>query len=171
MRQLRSKPGSCRARESLRQKSFECQADYSMLNEEQRSFEPGWTINQTTTVYSSTIRQALQYQLGDELDAYVNVGEHATYSRSGYVYTFRGRLSDLRSNLSQLHQLQWIDGQTRAVIIQISLYNPSEQMFTSVTFLAEFLSTSGVFPQAHFQPLNLQGASLNLQHCDFVFLI
>ena len=167
MRQLRSKPDSCRVPESLRQTISECQADYSMLNEEQRSFEPGWTINQTTAIYSSTIRQAFQYQLGDELNAYVNVGEHATYSRSGYVYAFRGRLSDLRSNLSQLHQLQWIDGQTRAVIIQMSLYNSNVQMFTSVTFLVEFLSTSGAWPQAHFQPLNLEGASLNLQHSDF----
>ncbi|CAF4334284.1 unnamed protein product, partial [Adineta steineri] len=67
---------------------------------------------------------------------------------------FRGRLVDLQSNLSTLHQLGWIDDKTRAVIIQLTLYNPNVQLFTSVTFLAEFLSSSGVYPTAHFEPFN-----------------
>jgi hypothetical protein len=156
---LRIKPDSCRVSDSIRQQIVKCHADYSLFNEEQRSFEPGWT-NQTTTVYSSAIREAFEYQSGDQLGTYAYVGDYATYSSNGYVYEFRGSLSDLRSNLSQLHELQWIDDQTRAVIIQMSLYNPNVQMFTSVTCLVELLSTGGVFPQALFEPLNLQGLLL-----------
>ncbi|CAF4334995.1 unnamed protein product, partial [Adineta steineri] len=72
-------------------------------------------------------------------------------------YEFRGRLSDIKSNLSLLHQLQWIDSKTRAVIIQLTLYNPNVALFTSVTFLLEFLSASGVYPSARFEPLNFYG--------------
>jgi hypothetical protein len=68
------------------------------------------------------------------LDTYT----YRSYGDGGYVYEFRGLLSDLRSNLSGLHELGWIDIQTRALIIQLSLYNPSVKLFTSVTFLAEF---------------------------------
>ncbi len=41
----------------------------------------------------------------------------------------------------------------------MNLYNPNVEMFTSVTFLAEFLSTGGVFPTSHFEPINFQGQS------------
>ncbi|CAF4037368.1 unnamed protein product [Adineta steineri] len=94
--------------------------------EEKHSFEPGW-INQTTQVYSS----------------------------GGYVYEFRGRLIDLQSNLSKLHQLKWIDRQTRAVIIQFNL-------FTSITLLMEFLSTGSIYPQSCFDPFYFQNSGLIL---------
>ena len=92
-----------------------------------------------------------------DLDTYIYVGDHGSYGGGGYVYEFRGRLSDLQSNLSQLHQLEWIDSQTRAVIIQLTLYNPNVQLFTSLTFLAEFLSSSGVYPTSRFEPMNFYG--------------
>jgi hypothetical protein len=97
------------------------------------------------------------YQTGDELDnRFVYVGDHGTYGTGGYVYEFRGRLSDLQSNLSELHRLNWTDCQTRAIIIQFNLYNPNVALFTSVTLLVEFLSTGGLIPQNSFQPLSFQ---------------
>ena len=81
------------------------------------------------------------------------------YGSGGYVYEFRGRLIDLQSNLSQLHELEWIDSQTRAVIIQFNLYNPNVELFTSITLLTEFLSTSGLYPQSHFEPFSFQSKS------------
>jgi polycystin 1L2 len=98
------------------------------------------------------------YQTGDQLDnTFVYVGDHGTYGTGGYVYEYRGRLSDLQSNLSELHRLNWTDCQTRAIIIQINLYNPNVALFTSVTLLVEFLSTGGLIPQNSFQPLSFQG--------------
>ncbi len=82
---------------------------------------------------------------------------YSGYSGNGYVYEFRGRLIDLQSNLSELHQLEWIDNYSRSVIIQISLYNPDVELFTSVIFLIEFLSTGGISPTARFEPINFYG--------------
>jgi len=155
---LNNNSDSCQVPKSVEELIPKCETDYSLLSEEQQSFEPGW-INQTTQTYSSSILQAFLYQSSDKLDTYIYVGDYATYNGDGYLYEFRGSLSNLRSNLSQLHQLEWIDEETRAVIIQISLYNPNVQMFTSVTFLVEFLSTGGVFPTSHFDPINFQGQS------------
>ncbi|CAF3958264.1 unnamed protein product, partial [Adineta steineri] len=53
-----------------------------------------------------------------------------------------------------LHQLDWIDEKTRAVFIQLTLYNPSVQLLTAVTLLAEFLPTGGIYTTAHFEPIN-----------------
>ncbi|CAF1675262.1 unnamed protein product, partial [Adineta ricciae] len=70
---------------------------------------------------------------------------------------FRGCLSELRSNLSLLRQFKWIDQYTRAILIQMSLYNPNIQMFTSVSFLLELLPAGGVSPSTRFEPFYVQG--------------
>jgi hypothetical protein len=61
----------------------------------------------------------------------------------------------MQDNLTKLRELSWIDSQTRVIIIQLTLYNSNIQLFTSATFLIEFLSTGGVFPQSRFQPIDL----------------
>ncbi|UJR09075.1 hypothetical protein I4U23_013322 [Adineta vaga] len=155
MRQLRIKTELCDDQRLITR----CEHSYSIFNEDKRSFEPGW-INETTMVtmsggkYSSSIMKAFRYRSSDELDTYAYVGEHETYRGGGYVYEFRGSLSDMKKNLSQLHQLEWIDSKTRAVFIQMTLYNPNVKLLTSVTLLTEFLLTGGVFPSARFDPIN-----------------
>jgi hypothetical protein len=52
-----------------------------------------------------------------------------------------------------IHQLNWIDNQTRAVIVQLSLNNPNVGLFISVTFLIEFFSTGGIYATAGFNHL------------------
>ena len=152
MRQLRVKSSLC----SYPKLRLDCFDDYNLFEEEKDSFAPGW-INETSEDFSSAIRQAFRYQTSDELDTYFYVGSHGSYSGNGYVYEFRGRLNDLQSNLSQLHHLQWIDQQTRAVIIQFALYNPNVELFTSITILTEFLSTTMIYLTARFEPMNFFG--------------
>ena len=139
-------------------KTGECGGDYRRSNEEQGSFSPGWVDYQyqrNTSNDSVSIRRAFQYRSSAELDTYWYAGDYADYGGGGYVYDFRGPLSQLRGNLSELHRLGWIDDQTRAVMIQISLYNPNIQMFTSVTMLVEFLSTGSLIATARFEPIDL----------------
>ena len=150
IRQLRIKSQHC-FQQNLRST---CLNDYSSSNEDQRSYQPGWNINKTDQLYSPTIIKAFEYQSNKELKTYVTLGNHGEYAGGGYVYEFRGRLSDIRNNLSLLHQLSWIDNQTRAIIIQMTLYNPNVQLFTSVSFLAEFLSVGSIDLQARFEPIN-----------------
>ncbi|CAF3988800.1 unnamed protein product [Adineta steineri] len=140
MTQLRIKSSLCQTQIVLK-----CNEDYSFFNEEKNSYKPGW-INQTTQYSNSSIDLAFMYRTGDEFDQYMYVGDLKTYSSGGYIYEYQGRLSDLQSNLSELHRLSWIDSQTRAVIIQLTLYNPNVVLFTSVTFLVEFLSTGSLIP-------------------------
>ena len=146
---------SCTKRSLFQYLNRTCEKDYSLINEEQRSFHPGWLDNSTINS-SRSIDDAFRYRSGKELDTYVYVGDHATYGSGGYVYEFRGRRSQLQSNLTQLHRFGWIDTKTRAVIIQCTLYNPNAQLFTSVTLLIELLSTGGIIPTARFEPISFQ---------------
>ncbi|CAF1602837.1 unnamed protein product, partial [Adineta ricciae] len=134
MRQLRVKSNLC-----SNQKFIDvCAYDYNFWYEEKRSFGVEWK-NETNGRSNSLIDRAFQYQSGEEY---------------GYVYEFHGRLSDLQNNLSKLHEFEWIDNRTRVIIIQMSLYNPNSQLFTSVTLHTEFLSTGTIVPQARFEPFN-----------------
>ncbi|CAF0947824.1 unnamed protein product [Adineta steineri] len=150
MRQLRVKSELCPDQRII----SICEDSYTFSNEETQLFEPGWTTNATTEEFSPSVIKAFNYTTSDELDTYSYIGEFGTYSGGGYVYEFRGRLSDMKTNLSTLHQLDWIDEKTRAVFIQLTLYNPSVQLLTAVTLLAEFLPTGGVYTTARFEPIN-----------------
>ncbi|CAF3869870.1 unnamed protein product, partial [Adineta steineri] len=118
MRQLRIKSELCPDQRVI----SICEDSYSFLNEETELFQPGWTTNATTEEFSSSVIKAFNYSTSDELDTYSYAGEFGTYRGGGYVYEFRGRLSDMKTNLSALHQLDWIDEKTRAVFIQLTLY-------------------------------------------------
>ena len=158
MRQLRVRTQPCADTRLL----SDCAQDYSRFNEDRSFYLPGWLQETNATgsdwnASSSSLAKAFEYRSSDDLDGYMYIGNHATYSGGGYVYEMRGSLSQMRANLSLLHQLQWIDNQTRAVFIQLTLYNPNAQLFTAVTLLAEFLSTGGVFTSARFEPIQIYG--------------
>ncbi|CAF1041705.1 unnamed protein product [Adineta steineri] len=148
-----------------------CEDSYSFSNEETQLFQPGWSTNATTEEFSSSVIKAFNYSTSDELDTYTYVGEFGTYRGGGYVYEFRGRLSDMKTNLSKLHQLEWIDEKTRAIFIQLTLYNPSVQLLTAVTLLAEFLPTGGVYTTSRFEPINFYTFTSILQLVCTIFYI
>ncbi len=155
IRQLRVKSNLCSDQRII----SICENSYDSSNEETQSFQPGWTNETIGEEYSSSIINAFTYSTSDELGTYAYAGQHGTYEGGGYVYEFRGPLSYMRTNLSLLNQLEWIDEHTRAVIIQLTLYNPNVQLLTSATLLAEFLSTGGVFPSSSFQPIHFYSNS------------
>ena len=162
MRQLRVKPKACDNQRIVSQ----CIGDYSWFNEERRSYAPGWT-HETNATYSSPIQQAFQYQSSHQLDTYVTLGKHGNYFGGGYVYELRGRLAEVRSNLSLLHQLGWINNQTRAILIQLTLYNPNVRLMTAVTLAVEILSSGDVDPSSRFEPITFSG----IQICNFACII
>lgn len=151
---------SCKVLSSFKNIVTSCEAGYSIFGEDKRSFYPGWTTLYNATVgdspdFKSSINQAFVYNNSDNLDTYTYIGEHATYGAGGYVYNFRGKMNEIIANISMLRELSWIDMQTRAVMIQLNLYNPNINLFTLVTILAEFLPTGGIYPSARFEPVQL----------------
>ena len=151
---------SCKILSSFADIISSCEDGYSIFNEDRRSFNPGWSSLYNSTVgswsnYSSSIKNAFLYNQSQNLDTYTYVGEHATYGAGGYVYAFRGKMSEMLANISTLKELSWMDVQTRGVIIQMSLYNPNVNLFIFVTLLAEFLPTGGVYTSARVEPISL----------------
>lgn len=167
MRQLRSQMKFCSDQRVI----SECIDEYSLFNEEKQSFQPGWTNETNNEQFSSAILKSFQYQTDESLDTYYTNGKHGIYSGNGYVYEFRGSLANVKQNLSKLHSLGWIDRKSRAIFIQMTLYNPNVQLFTSVTLLSEFLSTGGVFTSNRFEPFQFYSTIKYLTMLIQLFLI
>ena len=58
-------------------------------------------------------------------------------------------------NLTQLQQSNWIDKRTRAIIIQINLYNPNANLFAYCTILFEMLPTGTILKYTVFNKFKL----------------
>jgi hypothetical protein len=146
LRQLRVQTRPCVTNNS----HHPCSDEYSFMNEEKQHFSSTCNSTSSPTNLSRNLQRAFQYQTGDQLTTHVYFAPHHSYAAGGYVYEFRGRLAEL-------HRLRWIDRQTRAVFIQITLYHPNVELFTSVILLAELLPTGGIFMHHRFDPLSFVG--------------
>ena len=156
MKQKRIQRNLCQTPKLFEKYFNNCYVDYSDSNEEKRSFSLRW-INQTNHLSNtnSSIDRAFLYEKEPDGERIV-MGKHGIYSKSGFIYEYRGRIDELRKNLIKLNQLNWIDQQTRVVMIEMTLYNPNVQLLTSVILLSEFLSTGGVETSSSIQPISFQ---------------
>ncbi|UJR38157.1 hypothetical protein I4U23_030834 [Adineta vaga] len=79
---------------------------------------------------------------------HIYVGEYASYRSGGYAYEFR------------------------AVFIQFTLYNSNVELFTSLTFLLEFLSTTSIYPTVRLKPINFSTfTSISQLICTILYMI
>ena len=75
-------------------------------------------------------------------------GEIATYSAIdksySVYYLFDSTKKDVEDNLADLQRASWIDVNTRALIVEVMTYNPSQDRYLLTSFLTE-IATSGAF--------------------------
>lgn len=154
MRQIRVKSTACADRRIIAR----CFDDATFFSEEKISYEPGW-MKETNESYSSSIRRAFQCQSSQLLDTYGYRGNHGSYSGNGYVYELRGPMKHIRTNISSLHQLGWLDARTRAILLQLTLYNPNVQLLTSVNLVAEMLPSTGIYLTTRIEPIQFYSNS------------
>ena len=140
---------------------FRCWPSYSEQNEN-RSAIQGFPAG-----------KLIQYSSGESLstEAY-GKGATATYSGGGFVLDIplgssRESMIELVNYLKNEH---WVDLATRAVFIDLCMYNPSTQFFTSIRLLFEFLPYGDVRPSNSI--LVMKGSTLpnNFEDCVLYYL-
>ena len=125
----------------------------------------GWSLFDPTYTPPNgfqSIYEAFQYKTAETLQGSPIEGIYDTYDGSGYLYEMRGKLSYIQGNLSLLKQMNWVDRQTRAVLVEFSAYNPNINLVMVSTILIEFLSSGSILTKANFEPLNLFSESGSL---------
>ncbi|XP_038044344.1 polycystic kidney disease protein 1-like 1 isoform X2 [Patiria miniata] len=81
-----------------------------------------------------------------ELRRYSKWGYFGSYEGDGYVVSLNSSREGTRNQLAFLQNNSWIDDQTRAVIVEFTIYNAPTNLYTSVAFLAELPGTGAVHP-------------------------
>lgn len=117
---------------------------------------PGATVRIATACYPPFDADALQkapfgavsqyrfYNSADQAYRYSYWGQVGWYPSEGYVIDFGSNHSEALLMLQQLQNDNWLDVSTRALIFEISVYNPSLQTFTLGNLLVEVPAGGGV---------------------------
>ena len=166
---------SCNIEDVIKSKIGFCVEDYNMLREDQNNYTYSWkTYNSSyKPAYSwERVYNAFQYRSASELNGYPVVGTYNSYWGGGYVYEMRGQKSYVKGNLTLLQINNWIDRQTRAVIIEFSIFNPNINLIGVAEITVEFLPTGSIVTSSRFDPISvLTNLSLFQTVCHIIYMV
>ncbi len=117
------------------------------------------------------IYDSFQHKSAEPLNSYLYSGIYDIYPGDGYVFKLRGSLNYLKSNLSILQQLKWIDRRTKAVFVETTIYNPNLGFFAYITILFEILPSGNILSSLRIDPIKLFDDSIKLSVFLVVYLV
>lgn len=122
----------------------QCNEPYSWSAEDQTAqFKPGWlpiTANYTPT------SNAWKYRTGTELKSLPFLGRMAFYSGGGYAENLGPTLEDAKRKLQEMESNEWIDKLTRAVFVEVTVYNAYTNLYSVIFLVLEVSASGGTFP-------------------------
>jgi hypothetical protein len=138
----------------------------SSSNQDQNTYGFNWSpfnSSYSPPNYYKRIYDSFAFQTEQELNnpSYLDYkGKYQSYPGNGYVFMLDGSSSignvdDIQRNLSLLKSIEWIDRQTRAVLVEFSTYNANLNLFLVNLIVVEFLSDGSLVVSSHFDPINL----------------
>lgn len=148
---------------------IDCSDSYWLGNEDTKHYKTSWS-----NILNETANDHWSYQSAWQLGTLPITGNLATYGGGGYVLAMYPNASS-QAVFDKLRTDSWIDGRTRAVFIEFSLFNPNVNFFSTVMFLFEFSSNGGVVPFYQIFTTRLYHYSSStkaaLVFCEIMFLI
>lgn len=82
-----------------------------------------------------------RYQTASKLDGLPYWGSKTVYSGGGYTADLGYYMEQAKSVITDLQTYNWIDKYTRAVFVELTVFNAPSNLFSSVTYLVEMSGT------------------------------
>ena len=145
-----------------------CYDFYSIKEEEKRTL-----IDQNMQNTSSLLcPEDWEYNEDEQLGSFDSWGRFAVYSGGGYLANLGYNKPTAKRIIEDLMKNNWIDRQTRAVLVEFSLYNPSSNLLAVITYYYEVLPAgfSGVFKSYGILPLSATDPRAHDTYLVFAFL-
>ncbi|XP_035692558.1 polycystin-2-like [Branchiostoma floridae] len=98
-------------------------------------------------------------------DSFPFVGKHGTYFGGGYTTTLGTTLTSSATLSAYLEQYNWLDERTRAVFVELILFNPHANLFSVVSMFVEFTQLGAAFTSGEVVSLRL------IQHGAVLLLV
>eukprot|EP00058_Branchiostoma_floridae_P012739 XP_002598227.1 hypothetical protein BRAFLDRAFT_69570 [Branchiostoma floridae] len=142
LRQLRvAKDSSCKLAEPVEGIFLDCTNAYSYLTQDSSSYGMGWSETPHANASSLVQNETNPWVYRHSADIPV-VGTHSTYWDGGYYVTLANTTpTAVLATVAQLEPSGWIDRYTRAVFIEMTIYNPHANLFSVLNLLTEFTTT------------------------------
>lgn len=136
---------SCLVPEEVKNVIKHCNDFYSLSEEDTTPLHfPGWQpfIGSVDWANFSDLCPApWNYISQEKLQNSPSWGFFELYDGGGYVADLGYSFDSANPVISNLHKFGWIDRQTRAVLVEFSIYNPNTGYFSISTFFLEILPT------------------------------
>ena len=153
IRQIRTQRHNCEAPEPMDKMIDQCSGARSLLFEESKNFCAKWIYNESFP--GACNWEEFRYFSAADLGTFPSTGRLGTYSGGGYILRLNGPQQKILNRMTELQENYWLDGNTRAVILEFSVYNANVNLFSINTVMAEFLDGGGIVPKWRFDPIRL----------------
>ncbi|OQR78168.1 polycystic kidney disease protein 1 2-like [Tropilaelaps mercedesae] len=178
MRQIRAKPNSCKVEKLMRNVVSQCRGQSSLIKEDKKHYHPKWIVmpaNHSILLDPANLtNEEWRHKKAKELHGLPFWGKLDVYGGGGYIMRLRGTKENIIKRIKELEISDWIDGGTRAVFIEFSVYNAQVNLFGVVTIIAEFHPGGGVIPNYRIDAIRLmryhQGFGLFVLLCEISFI-
>ncbi|XP_054285995.1 polycystic kidney disease 2-like 2 protein [Macrosteles quadrilineatus] len=146
LRQIRVKhdlSNQCKVPEIMQNISRGCHMTLTEETEDRRDYGTGWSNNSLYDVelFDSSPWEYTAPSWGGN---YIEGPSGYEYHSGGYVATLHRDLIKTKASLSSLYDTNWFDGNTRALIVDFTLYNVNNDVFTLTTIVTEILTVGSV---------------------------
>lgn len=137
LRQVRVKRNTCKVNPKLQRLIENC---YEAYSSETESKEPFGIYETNHTIMEEP---AFFYQTAEGLGSSTETGQRATYNGGGYIQDLAHYKQDSLDIIEGLKTRLWIDRGTRAVLLDLTVYNGNVNLFCQIKLMVEFPETGG----------------------------
>ena len=154
-----------------------CYDKYYEISEETGSYCIGWgtgVCNPNDEIYKHS-SSAWTFTSAIDVWGFPVPGYYTTYGGGGYIAKWDVNKDVSQKILNELYESSWVDRQTRAVVLEFTLYCFNINLFMYNMFMVEFPETGGAFPYHVLLPLRVyqhNGATgVYTLACEVLFVI
>ena len=129
-----------------------CTTKYHGASEDRGSYAFAWTMDPNNTQNSG---RNLAYKYLPETSPFFFFGHFGIYPSGGYSLNLGNTRTSAYDAVLQAKEGDWLDGNTRAVLVEFNVLVPNLNLFTAVKIALEFSNIGNVVATLDFSTLRL----------------
>ena len=156
-----------------------CYEEYSETNEDKTAYnKPGWKPVDNSTSHDELLQlcpRPWRYQNAEQTDTVPKWGQFSSYHGGGFVADLGYEKDTGFSIIENLQNNNWLDKQTRVVIMEFSVFNPSVNTLAVATYFYEVEASGLKAPSSKADIISLYSSETASYQfyliCMFLFIV
>ena len=139
---------------------------------------PGWKTLPYNTSWSEALKicpKAWRYHTAEELNSGSMKASYKKYGGGGYPAVLGYDINSAHGVLNETLGQGWVNRQTRAVILDFTVFNVNTNLLSTASYFYEVLATGAAFTTRRIETFELysteSGALMFYRICQFLFFV